>query len=494
MTAPFVHGSEAQRIVDRLVKSLGRAHAHRAVDLALGKFSHVELAALAADWNFWARPKQLAPEGEWRSWGFLGARGMGKTRACSEYVNTEVEAGRAGLLLLIAQKEDSCVEIQVEGPSGLIATAPPWFKPKFEASDLQLVWPNGARAFVRTPEAPGAIRGLEYELGWATELQSWPVTTRAEAWMNVLLSVRRGYARTIWDCTPKRGHPILKELLARAGADPQKHRVVRGTTRENAMNLGAGYVEDLERAFAGTARGEEELEGKMLDDAENPVAQQAWIDRARRPAPHSYVRRGIGIDPAITTRRGSDLTGIVEAGLGADGQGYVIGNRSGKHTSTAWADIVLDTYVQNACCIVVVETNRGGELVTSVLRSAATSKGLTIVVLGPQERPRHVHGIVYVKEVHASGPKLDRAQPVSTAYEKGRISHVRGADLASLEETLSTWEPTVGADSPDDLDALVHIMTELLELTNDVPDPAGGFPGIEDFAARLSSVSTTRRI
>jgi phage terminase large subunit-like protein len=33
------------------------------------------------DWTLWARPKQLAPEGDWRVWLILAGRGFGKTRS-----------------------------------------------------------------------------------------------------------------------------------------------------------------------------------------------------------------------------------------------------------------------------------------------------------------------------------------------------------------------------------------------------------------------------
>src|SRR5262249_41189159 len=65
---PMTHGSPATLLAERLVESLAKDHAHRAVDVALSKFSIVELAALASHWPFWARPKQLSPTGSWRTW------------------------------------------------------------------------------------------------------------------------------------------------------------------------------------------------------------------------------------------------------------------------------------------------------------------------------------------------------------------------------------------------------------------------------------------
>jgi phage terminase large subunit-like protein len=341
---------------------------------------------------------------------------------------------------------------------------------------------------VRTPEAPGKIRGPEYSLAWISELQSWPAALREEAFSNVRLSTRVGSARIVWDATPKRRHPQIRELLAEAERDPARHVVVRGTTHENAANLGEGYVEELDRTYGGTSKGREELLGEMLDEAESALVKQEWIDRARRRMPDTLSRRVIGIDPAVTTRAGNDRTGIIDAGLGVDDQAYVLGDLSGKYAPAAWADLVLERYVRYGCDCVVVETNKGGELVTSNLRAHAGKRGLSVIVLGKNERPRVNPGTVYVREVHARGPKEDRAQPLATAYERGRVSHVSGVpdvDLSSLEDTLTTWEPAPGQRSPDALDALVHAIGELLGFAANKPDPRGGIQGIAAAAAVL---------
>jgi phage terminase large subunit-like protein len=452
------------------------------------KLSITERAALTSYWEFWARSKQLPPVGNWKTWGFLTGRGFGKTISLSNFLNSEVEAGRARLVCLLAQDEASAVDIQVLGPSGLIATAKPTFRPQWEASALQLVWPNGARAYVRTPEVPGKIRGLEYHLTWASELQSWPVVQRQEALDNVFLSTRLGAARVVWDATPKRRHPLLKLMLEQHEMAPGTHSIVRGSIFENAANLGDGVVDELSRKFGNTLRGKEELEGLMLDDAELSIVKQDWIDRARRRAPEKFSRRVVSIDPAITNRKGSDETGIVEVGLGPDAQAYVLSNKSGKIDANSWAEIALHIYVGNCCDLLIAETNKGGSVIAQILRSLAQTRGLEVIVLGRGERPPSIRlpGKVIIKEVYARGAKEERAEPVGMAYERGRVSHAIGADLASLENTLCEWEPVPGADSPGDLDALVHAVVELLELdTNPTPAPAVAFAGIGEVAKKI---------
>lgn len=491
--------SAFDRCAQHVINTYGRREALRLLTSEFEELTNVERAAFVERWATWGRSKQLAPDTEWRRWGFLTGRGFGKTVAVSKHINNEVQSGRASLLCLVAQDEASAVDIQVKGPSGLIATAPLWCKPQWEASSLQLVWPNGARAYVRTPEVPGKIRGLEYQLTWASELQSWPASTREEAWSNVLLSTRLGYARVIWDATPKRRHPILRELLSEGKEHPRSYPVVRGTTQENEANLGIGFVQELERKYEGTARGREELGGEMLDEMENATATQEWIDRARRHRPDVFARRAIGLDPAVSTNKGSDNSGIVLAGLGADDQAYVLANYSGKHSPHAWAKIVLDAYVEECCDVVLVETNRGGDLVVQNLRAAAHGRGLQIVELGRKEKPRRTPGVVNVKSLYSQGSKQERAQPVSTSYERGRVSHVIGADLTTLEDTLTTWEPgsagaqrgtrfskDAGNKSPDDLDALTFVVVELLDLAEEKLDGRKSLLGIQQAQKVLS--------
>lgn len=470
-----------------LVRRHGLERAHFIVDEVLDEHSITELAAHERDWeNVWARAKQLPPNTDWASWGFLCGRGFGKTVAVSQFVNAEVEAGRAMLIGLAAQDEDNCVKLQVEGPSGLIATAPPWFKPEWHVSDLMLVWPNGARAYVRTPEVPGKIRGLEYHLSWLCELQSWPVATRDEAYSNFMLSTRLGYARIVWDSTAKKRHPLLKKLLANCERAPEMHFAVRGSTHENADNLGDGFIERLEQEMGGTARGREELLGEMLEETEGALVRGEWIERNRRK-PSYCPRLVIGIDPAVTSRAGSDMTGIVIAGLAPDGKALVLADHSGKHSPSEWATIVLDEYAARKCELVIVETNKGGSLLVQNLRASAKDRHLDVVVLGKDERAPGYHPrTVHVREVYGRGAKEDRAQPLATAYERNRVCHV-GSGLAELEETLTTWEPTPGGKSPDRLDALVYCVIELLELGATAgPDLRVGFKGIESVAAKIA--------
>ncbi len=107
---------------------------------ALSDFSENELQDLLYDWEFWARPNQQPPKGDWFCWLVLAGRGFGKTRMGAEWIKSQVlgstplMAGNSGIsrLALLAQTGHDGREVMIEGESGLKAVCPPGFKPKFE--------------------------------------------------------------------------------------------------------------------------------------------------------------------------------------------------------------------------------------------------------------------------------------------------------------------------------------------------------------------------
>lgn len=458
----------------------------------LDELTTVELAALGFDWyHFWARENQLIPDGPWRSWGFLAARRFGKTRAVAEFVNREAMSGRAMRIGFAAQNEDKALEVQVFGDSGLIACALPGERPEWVRG--RLLWPNGAQAFRFTPEAPENIRGPGVHLFWATELQSWPIAHREAAWRNAQIMTSLGYAKTVWDCTPKRRHPILRKLLERAEREPENHHVVRGTIWENEENLGEGVVTDLAKEIAGTQAGREELGGEFLDEAEGASWKQDWIDDHRRDAPTALKRRILVVDAGISTRAGTDPTGIVDLGQGIDDQIYVFEDLTSDPPAPpeVWGVQAVDHYLDKKCDCIVVERNRGGDLIVANLRACAKDRGIRVEVVKLEAKTRHNPSVIYVKEIIGRGSKTSRAEPAATVYEKGRGSHVNGANLQALEDEMTTFVPGPGIESPNRLDALVHGVWELDGLFVQKKDNRDAFKGLEKAAERLMPGAST---
>jgi phage terminase large subunit-like protein len=162
---------------------------------------------------------------------------------------------------------------------------------------------------------------------------------------------------------------------------------------------------------------------------------------AVRPAEvPDLVRVVVGIDPAGTSDDGADETGILVCGLGVDGSGYVLADRSARLTPDGWARRTVAAFDEFQGDRIVAETNYGGDMVLATLRTVRRSLPVT--------------------KVTASRGKAIRAEPISSLYEQGRVFHV-GA-FPELEDQLCGWTPADGT-SPDRLDALVWAMTELFK-------------------------------
>lgn len=177
-------------------------------------------------------------------------------------------------------------------------------------------------------------------------------------------------------------------------------------------------------------------------DRPDALWDRATIDRLRRHSADApeMKRIVIAVDPAMTSGRASDETGIIVAGLGADDRGYVIADLSGRMAPAEWASAVVAAYYKYRADRVVAEVNQGGDLVEHTLRSFDPS-------------------IAY-KSVYASRGKLARAEPVAALDARGMVHHL-GA-FAALEDQMCRFNPLTDTKSPDRVDARVWALTELM--------------------------------
>jgi phage terminase large subunit-like protein len=157
-------------------------------------------------------------------------------------------------------------------------------------------------------------------------------------------------------------------------------------------------------------------------------------------APETMRRIVVGIDPAGGSGKTSAETGIVAAGLGADGRGYVLADASGRYTPDGWARRSVELCRSLQADRIVAERNYGGEMVEATIRAVD---------------PR-----MPIKLVTASRGKQVRAEPIVSLYEQRRVHHV--GQFAELEDQLCGWCPTDGGPSPDRLDAVVWCLSELM--------------------------------
>lgn len=406
------------------------------------------------DWSAWGRPEQQAPEGDWNVWLVLAGRGFGKTRLASEWVREQAKYTNTGQrrFALVARTAADVRDVIVEGESGIINVSPPSEKPHYEPSKRRLTWPNGNTATLFTADEPDSLRGPQFTHAWGDEVAAWRQTPDAAgmtAWDNLRVGTRLGeHPKLLVTTTPKRV-PLLYQLLKEAEEKPGQVVITRGSTLDNSGNLSGAYLDTMLGIYQGTSLAKQELYGEMLDD----IAGALWTDELLEQhrlggAPSSAPLRIIGVDPSVAENPRDECGIVVVSATGERDlykrQAYVLEDASLLGSPDAWANQVVKM-ARKWGCPVVAEVNQGGALVRNAINA-----------IDPN---------VKVLEVHSKHGKALRAEPVTLAYEQGRVHHV--GYHAELESQMISWIPGEGK-SPDRIDALVHALTALL-----IKPPAG---------------------
>lgn len=149
------------------------------------------------------------------------------------------------------------------------------------------------------------------------------------------------------------------------------------------------------------------------------------------------VRVVVGVDP---TGSSTNEAGIVGAGMGQNGHGYVIADKSLlAPTPRTWAQEAVWLYCDLKADRIDGERNYGGDMVKEVIQTVDPN--------------------VNYHDVTASRGKIVRAEPIAALYEKGFIHHV--GNFPELEEEQCSYVPGLSEKSPNRMDALVWTLTDL---------------------------------
>ena len=448
-------------------KSLAQIVAELPEEERLKVLEGTDSEQLVWDWRFWARPEQLAPEGGWAIWLLLAGRGFGKTRTAAEWVREEARVTSDGKrrFALVARTAADVRDVIVEGESGIMNVSSPSEMPLYEPSKRRLTWPNGNTATCFTADEPDSLRGPQFTHAWGDEVAAWRQTPDAAgmtAFDNLRVGTRLGSNPKILVTTTPKRVPLLYTLLAEAEKNPDKVRVSRGSTMDNAGNLAESYIDAITGVYAGTRLASQELYGEMLDAVEGALWTDEIIGDYRHPSyPQDMPLRCVAVDPSVAENP-KDECGIVVVGSTAERdlykrQAWVLEDATVHGSPTVWAERVVHM-ARKWGCPVVAEVNQGGALVKNA-----------ILTIDPT---------IKVLEVHSKFGKALRAEPVTLAYEQGRVHHV--GYFAELESQMTSWAPGESK-SPDRIDALVHGLTALLI------KPPQGFVGGTLTARSLSS-------
>lgn len=391
-------------------------------------------AFLADEWLRFAHDAQLPPKGDWRIWLFMGGRGAGKTRAGAEWIAEGVARGAMRRIGLAGASFFEVRSVMIEGESGILRVSE---GADFEPSNRRILWPNGAIAHVVSADEPDYVRGLQFDTVWADEFAKWSFAQ--EALDMILMGLRLGEDPRMLITTTPRPIKAMRALL-KLGDVVTTH----ATTAENASNLAATFLSGMELRYAGTRLGRQELEGELIEDLEGAVFQRDWIEKNRVRLAPSCGQIVVAVDPPISVA--GDECGIIVAGRGEDGEGYILADRSaGGLTAAGWAGRVADAFIGYKADMIVAESNQGGDMVKQVLIDALPNAP--------------------VRLVQAMRDKRVRAQPAAALYEQNRIHHV-GA-WPELEDQMTQYDGK--GKSPDRMDALVWAIGHLFPSLRIIP-------------------------
>tara|TARA_R110000824_G_scaffold126285_3_gene285805 strand:+ start:1024 stop:2295 length:1272 start_codon:yes stop_codon:yes gene_type:complete len=380
-----------------------------------------------------ARPNQIAPDGNWTTWLILAGRGFGKTRTGAEWIRERVESGLSKRIALIGKTPADVRDVMIEGESGLINISPPYNMPNYEPSKRRLTWNNGAIAQTFSSYEPDQLRGSQFDTAWADEMASWEYPE--ETWDNLMFALRLGEKPQVCVTTTPKPLQLLINLR-----DAQTTVLTKGSSYDNRENLNEQFFDSILSKYKNTRLGMQEIYAEILEESDNAMWKREWLDDSRlTDFPEDLERVVVAIDPAVTSKKTSDETGMIVAGKDSEGKFYVLHDASARYTPSAWSEKAIMLFNQYQCDKIIAEVNNGGQLVEHTLRTQSEN--------------------VPYKSVHASRGKRTRAEPIASLYEQGKVHHV--GNFQRLENQLCNWEATSGEPSPDRLDALVWALTEL---------------------------------
>lgn len=259
--------------------------------------------------------------------------------------------------------------------------------------------------------------------------------------------------RAYYDCNPpSKAHWTYKRFIEKV--DPETRLPLVNASEyahfqinpgDNAENLTADYLQTLQGMSARLQK--RFLKGEFADATPNQLFAEETIERWRQrqgnPLP-DFVRVVVGIDPSGSgdvDNADNDEIGIVVAGLGVDGNAYVLDDCTVKAGPATWGNVAGSAFDRHAADLIVGETNYGGAMVQHVVQTARSRTPFKMVTAS---RGKHV-----------------RAEPFSSLYEQGKVRHV--GVYRELEDELTAFSTVgyLGERSPNRADALIWVLAEL---------------------------------
>lgn len=335
---------------------------------------------------------------------------------------------------------------------------------KLDKTDWYVTFENGSQIWfggLDDKERAEKILGMEFVTLYLNECSQIPltsinlVTTRLAQSVDQVgehLTAKALKPRIYYDENPpSKAHWSYRLFIQKVDPEtkepvpnPDAYAWFRINPADNRENIADDYLETLEGMSARMRR--RFLDGEFADATPGALFSDEVIEtwRVRDGVTPDMVRVVVAVDPSGSgdvDNADNDAIGIVVAGLGTDGNAYVLEDCTVKAGPLTWGRVATGAYDRHEADVVVGEINYGGAMVNATIQAA---------------RPR-----TPFKQVTASRGKAVRAEPFSSLYEQGKVRHV--GQFVELEEELTAFSTNgyLGGDSPNRADALIWALAEL---------------------------------
>lgn len=324
-----------------------------------------------------------------------------------------------------------------------------------ELGDGSQVWFGGLDDKERTEK----ILGQEYATLYFNECSQIPWNSIALAHTRLAQKVdcdvegmkRAMRLKAYYDCNPpSQAHWSYKVFIKRRDpetgnplANTEDYASLQMNPVDNLANLPADY---MDRLAALPARMKARfLDGKFADITEGALWALETIEKWRSLGDLPDMQRiVVAVDPSgsdDTDNLANDEIGIVVAGLGVDGNGYVLEDLTLKGGPQTWGNVATTAFDRWDADVIVAEVNYGGAMVEHVIRTARSRTPF--------------------RKVTASRGKVVRAEPIAALTEQGRVRFA--GNFHKLEDELCAFSTAgyLGDRSPNRADAMIWAFSEL---------------------------------
>jgi len=404
---------------------------------------------------------QKPPPGDWRIRLFRAGRAAGKTFTGSAWAGDKAEnqyPGRTGMI--VGPTYGVLKDIMVEGEgSGLLDVLGDRVADYKKSAPMQITTTSGSTILCRSADSPDTIRGPNAWWCWADEIVAWK---DPDAWhKGVLFATRSGPMPQIMATTTPARTSLIRDLMEKVRSGNPSIVEQTASMFDNA-HISEFVRQELLEDYEGTEIGRQELYGEYIDAIDGAIWREAWIqntDYASVEAVGGLAECAMAVDPSAQLEGKGDECGIVVGGRTRAGDGLVIADETISGSPGEWAEQIVTVFHRKYTPagwtpkVVVIEGDGHGALAQE------------LVARLDERIPTQV---VFTKSIS----KEDRARPISTLWEQGKVFHLEypgdtgedqhGGRLDLLEDQMISWVPgEVRGYSPDRVDALVWLMKKL---------------------------------